>query len=227
MAQRRSTIRRPRGAAEWLAAALVAVAVLVLAARMTVAVGETLLRSWPVLGVLAAAVAGAVTWRTLRTAAQRRRALERLATLRITLAQFDAMDDEQFEYALRDLLIRDGWQARKVGQGGDQAADVIGQHPHHGRIVLQAKHTRTGGKVGSSVMYQVNGTAGPVHGADHAVVVTNGAFTHNAKQWGDRHHVRWTDRDQLRRWAEHGIALQELLRLPARPRRTARWRMAA
>ncbi|WEH20066.1 restriction endonuclease [Streptomyces sp. VNUA24] len=227
MARRRSEIRRPRGAAEWLAAALVAVAALVLAVRMTVAAGETLLRSWPLLVVGAATAVGAVAWRALRTAAQRRRAQERLATLRITLAQFDAMDDEQFEYALRDLLIRDGWQAWKVGQGGDQAADVIGQHPHHGRIVLQAKHTRTGGKVGSSVMYQVNGTARPVHGADHAVVVTNGALTRNAKQWGDRHRVRWTDRDQLRRWAENGIALQELLRLPAGPRRTARWRTAA
>ncbi|MFJ9590546.1 restriction endonuclease [Streptomyces acidicola] len=227
MAKRRSLFRRPRGQAEWLAAALVAVAAVVLAVRVMAAVGEMLLQGWPVVAVLAVAAAGVAVWRTLRTAAQRRRAAERVAALRITLAQFDAMDDEEFEYALRDLLVRDGWQARKVGQGGDQAADVIGRHPHHGRIVVQAKHTRVGGKVGSSVMYQVNGTAGPVHGADHAVVVTNGAFTHNAKQWGDRHNVRWIDRDQLLRWAEHGTALQALLRLPARSRRTPRWRVAA
>jgi restriction system protein len=227
MAQWRSLFRRPRGQAEWLAAALVAVAVVVLAVRMVTSVGEMLLRGWPVVLAVAAAAAGILVWRALRVAAQRRRAAERVAALRITLAQFDAMGDEEFEYALRDLLIRDGWSARKVGQGGDQAADVIAQHPHHGRIVVQAKHTRVGGKVGSSVMYQVNGTAGPVHGADHAVVVTNGAFTHNAKQWGDRHNVRWIDRNQLLRWAEHGTALQELLRLPARARRMPLRRVAA
>ncbi|MGP4002880.1 restriction endonuclease [Streptomyces sp. 8N706] len=90
-------------------------------------------------------------------------------TLRITLTQFDAMDDQEFEVALRDLLIRDGWSARKVGQPGDQGADVIGQDRQRGRIVVQAKHTKVAGKVGSQVMYQVKGTACPVHGADIAV----------------------------------------------------------
>ncbi|GAA3265090.1 hypothetical protein GCM10010469_35310 [Streptomyces labedae] len=105
-----------------------------------------------------------------------------------------------------------------MGGGGDQAADVIGDHAVLGRIVVQAKHTRVGGKVGSSVMYAVKGTAGPVHGADHAVVVTNGFFTRDAMTWGDRHTVHWVDRGKLRRWAEDGTALHELLKLPARSR---------
>lgn len=63
------------------------------------------------------------------------------------------MDDRAFEFALRDLLLRDGWNARQVGRQGDQAADVIGEDRQRGRIVLQAKHTTVAGEVGSSVMY--------------------------------------------------------------------------
>jgi restriction system protein len=116
-------------------------------------------------------------------------------------------------------MIRDGCTARRVGQQGDQAADVIAQHPCQGRIVLQAKHTTVGGKVGSHVMYQVKGTAGPVHGADIGVVVTNGSLTRDAKAWGDKHRLYWVDRERLRQWAEHGTPLNDLLRLPAAARR--------
>jgi restriction system protein len=150
-----------------------------------------------------------------------------VAVLRMSLADIDALDDSGFEYVLRDLLIRDGWRAQKVGQRGDQAADVIGEHAQRGRIVLQAKHTTVGGKVGSSVMYQVKGTAGPVHRADIAVVVTNGALTRDARVWGEKHHVHWIDRDRLGQWAEDGVPLHTLLRLPAhRARRTALRRAA-
>ncbi|MFF2898617.1 restriction endonuclease [Streptomyces sp. NPDC057966] len=136
-------------------------------------------------------------------------------------------DDQEFEFALRDLLVRDGWTARQVGQKGDQAADVIGQHTQRGRIVLQAKHTTVGGKVDSKVMYQVKGTAGPVHRADIAVVVTNGGFTRDAKEWGERHQVHWVDRERLRQWAHDGVPLHTLLRLPARrPRRSTARRAA-
>ncbi|MFE4423730.1 restriction endonuclease [Streptomyces sp. NPDC056817] len=167
---------------------------------------------------LTALAGAAAVWRIRQTAAGRRRDNARLAALRITLAEFDAIDDRRFEHALRDLLIRDGWPARRVGGGGDQAADVIGDHAVLGRIVVQAKHTRVGGKVGSSVMYAVKGTAGPAHRADHAVVVTNGFLTRDAMAWGDRHAVHWVDREKLRRWAEDGAALHEFLKLPARSR---------
>ncbi|GLF93216.1 restriction endonuclease [Streptomyces yaizuensis] len=202
-----------------VSAAVVAVAVLVLAVRAAAAAlgspGEVRAVLLPLV-LVAGAVAG---WRLRRAVSRRRRARERLATLRIDLAALDAMDDRCFEYALRDLLLRDGWPARRVGGGGDQAADVIGDHRRRGRIVVQAKHTRVGGKVGSPVMYAVKGTAGPVHRADHAVVVTNGALTRDAMAWGDRHGVHWVDRERLRRWAETGAALHELLPLAARPRR--------
>ncbi|MEV0538057.1 restriction endonuclease [Kitasatospora sp. NPDC050463] len=220
MARRRRRLRRPRGTTEILAASAVALAVLVWLTRAAEAAARAAARNWPVLAVLAGTVAlGAAAWWVRRRATDRARA-GRLATMRLSLTGIDALSDQNFEFALRDLLIRDGWSARQVGRQGDQAADVIGQHPALGRIVLQAKHTRVGAKVGSQVMYQVKGTAGPAHGADIAVVVTNGSFTRDAKAWGDKHHVHWVDRDRLRQWAEHGFPLHDLLRLTARtPRR--------
>ncbi|MER6534556.1 restriction endonuclease [Streptomyces sp900105755] len=173
---------------------------------------------WPAVLLVVLCAAVVVAWRFGRAAVRRERDRQRQADLRITLAEIDALDDRRFEYALRDLLVRDGWPASRVGGGGDQGADVIGDHLQRGRIVVQAKHTRVGGKVGSSVMYAVKGTARPVHKAEHAVVVTNGAFTRDAMTWGDRHGVHWIDRERLRHWAENGAALHELLGLPARSR---------
>ncbi|MFJ8669908.1 restriction endonuclease [Streptomyces sp. NPDC093600] len=222
----RLRLRRPRGPAEMFSAGIVALAVLVLVARMVNAATDTLEEAWPALLGLVLLAGAVAAWRVRQAAATRRLDRARLATLRITLADVDAMDDRRFEHALRDLLIRDGWPARRVGGGGDQAADVIGDHPQRGRIVVQAKHTRVGGKVGSSVMYAVKGTAGPAHKAHHAVVVTNGTFTRDAMAWGDRHGVHWVDREKLRRWAENGAALHELLGLSARSR-TSRFKRAA
>ncbi|MDV9169835.1 restriction endonuclease, partial [Streptomyces sp. W16] len=190
-----------------------------LLARLAAAAWHATLRVWPWLAVGAAVAAVIGAWRILRTVRGRRMRVQARARLRLTLAELDAMDDQAFECALRDLLIRDGWTARRVGRRGDQAADVIGQDRKRGRIVLQAKHTRVAGKVGSAVMYQVKGTAGPVHGAQIAVVVTNGSVTRDARMWGERHHVYWVDRERLRSWAEHGTSLQDLLRLPHRPAR--------
>ncbi|EDY47811.1 conserved hypothetical protein [Streptomyces clavuligerus] len=205
-----------------VSAGVVALALLVLAARAALAAVEALTAVRPVLLLLALLAGVAVAARYRRVFTARRRQRERLALLRLSLADLDALDDRRFEYALRDLLVRDGWPARRVGGGGDQAADVIGDHRRRGRIVVQAKHTRVGGKVGSPVMYAVKGTAGPAHGADHAVVVTNGSFTRDAMAWGDRHGVHWVDRERLRRWAESGTALHELLGLPDRSIRSAR-----
>ncbi|MEU2509853.1 restriction endonuclease [Streptomyces sp. NPDC007863] len=217
---------RPRGTTDILGAAAVVLALTVALAQATAHLATKAAESWP-LPVLAG-LAGAAVLAGVRVRDRLRRRADgaRTARLRITLPELDAMGDQEFEYALRDLLVRDGWTARKVGGGGDQAADVIGVRPSLGRIVVQAKHTRVGGKVGSSVMYQVKGTAGPAHGADHAVVVTNGAFTRDAMSWGDRHGVRWVDRDRLHRWAHEGEALHELLGLPAGRSRLP-WRRAA
>ena len=223
----RLRLRKPRGRREQVAAALVAVAVVTMLVKAVSALWDAAVRGWPVAAALAAAVLAGLGWRRLWTIRRRRIQAELLAVLQIPLARIDALSDAEFEFALRDLLIRDGWSARQVGQKGDQAADVIGQHAQRGRIVLQAKHTTVGGKVDSKVMYQVKGTAGPVHGADVAVVVTNGGFTRDAKAWGDQHQVHWVDRERLRQWAEDGVPLHDLLRLPVRRQRRTVVRRAA
>ncbi|WP_405914566.1 restriction endonuclease [Streptomyces sp. NBC_00728] len=227
MARRGFRLRTPRGSSEQAAAAVVACAALWLLGRLAVATWHAAIRAWPWLAALCAAAVVTGVWRILREARARRVRAHALARLRLTLAQIDAMDDRAFECALRDLLIRDGWTARRVGGQGDQAADVIGQDRQRGRIVVQAKHTKVAGKVGSAVMYQVKGTAGPVHGANIAVVVTNGSFTRDARAWGERHQVQWVDRDRLRRWAEHGTSLQDLLGLPGWPAHRGAVRRAA
>ncbi|GHF67498.1 hypothetical protein GCM10018790_51820 [Kitasatospora xanthocidica] len=127
-----------------MAAGVAAPAVATLLAQAATAGPRVAARHWPALAALAATtLVGAALWWVRRRNADRARAA-RLAGLRLTLNGIDALDDQEFEFALRDLLVRDGWTARQVGRQGDQAADVIGQHPALGRIVLQAKHTTVG-----------------------------------------------------------------------------------
>src|SRR5690348_13481984 len=113
----RLRLRRPRGPAESVSAGVVALAVLVLAVRMGAAAVGALSAAWPVLLVFVLLVGAVLAWRIGQAVVVGRRDRERLATARITLAEFDAMDDRAFEYALRDLLVRDGWPARRVGGG--------------------------------------------------------------------------------------------------------------
>lgn len=215
-------LRAPRGRRERVAAAIVALAVATMMVQAATGLWRAIVRGWPLaVAVAVVALLAAISWQVRRVRLRRAQAAL-VAVLQFPLDRIDSLGDAEFEVALRDLLIRDGWSAQRVGQAGDQAADVIGRHSQRGRIVLQAKHTTVGGKVDSKVMYQVKGTAGPVHKADVAVVVTNGGFTRDAKAWGERHRVHWVDRERLRQWAEDGVPLHTLLRLPARrPRGTA------
>ncbi|MFI0901879.1 restriction endonuclease [Streptomyces sp. NPDC020983] len=204
----------PASTGEKIAAGVIAAAVLLWLVQAAAEAGRWLATFWPAaIALPAVAGAGAVVRLRRRTASGRER-VQRLARLRLALDAIDVMDDKAFELALRDLMVRDGCPtAHRVGQAGDQCADVIASHPRYGRVVIQAKHTTVAAKVSSHVMYQVNGTAKPVHRADVAVVVTNGSFTRDARAWGDRHGICWIDRERLRRWAEHGDAFGDLLHL--------------
>ncbi|MEU8482317.1 restriction endonuclease [Streptomyces sp. NPDC048641] len=223
----RMRLRAPRGRRERVAAVLVALAVVTMLVQAATVLWRAVVRGWPLAVAVAVSVLLAAAWWQVRRVRLRRAQAELVAVLRLPLDRIDSLGDAEFEFALRDLLVRDGWSAQRVGQAGDQAADVIGRHAQRGRIVLQAKHTTVGGKVDSKVMYQVKGTAGPVHKADVAVVVTNGGFTRDAKAWGERHQVHWVDRERLRQWAEDGVPLHILLRLPARRARRTAVRRAA
>ncbi|MGW2858203.1 restriction endonuclease [Streptomyces sp. NPDC001205] len=172
--RRRLRIRRPRGPAELTAADLAFAATMVLLLPGLRFLLGALVTDWPWLAFVLLAAGGAWAGRAGLARSRRRRDRARRAGLSFRADQLDGMGDRAFEEALRDLMICDGWRGRRVGGGGDQAADVIAEHPLLGRAVLQAKHTRTGARIGAPVLYAVNGTAGPVHRAHHAVVVTNG-----------------------------------------------------
>ncbi|WP_346766189.1 hypothetical protein [Streptomyces sp. A0592] len=49
-----------------------------------------------------------VAWQVVTNRRENAARARRLSVLRFSLAQLDAMDDRRFEFALRDLLIRDG-----------------------------------------------------------------------------------------------------------------------
>ena len=62
-------------------------------------------------------------------------------------------------------------------------------------------------------MYEVNGTARPVHRADVAVVATNGGFTQAAREFADLHNIRLLGREELTRWATLGADFHAVLGL--------------
>jgi restriction system protein len=144
----------------------------------------------------------------------RRERQERLVRLRFSPMQIDGMTPAEFELACRDLMRRDGLRAERVGGSNDQAVDVNGRDQLGRVIVEQCKHTIRNANVGVGVLYAVNGTARPVHGAHLVVVATNGGFTREARAWAPKHQINLLDRDRFIRWAQDGHALHTALGLP-------------
>lgn len=100
---------------------------------------------------------------------QRRRWEERRARgVRVSLEEIDALHHREFEFVVRDLMRRDGFEAERVGGAHDDVCDVRGVDAD-GRIwVVQCKHKRDGweGKaIGVEVLQRLAGTATTVHGA--------------------------------------------------------------
>ncbi|WP_329426261.1 restriction endonuclease [Streptosporangium sp. NBC_01495] len=216
--------RKPADRTEWIAAAFIALAALSAAFHMFRAALRVIFGHWYI-GVPTAifVVAAIAAWWWWKASAATRRAA-RLRHLRLTLAELDALGYTDFELAVRDLMVRDGIDARHVGQRGDKAADVIGHAPGGYLIVAQCKHTTTQAKVGAPVIYTVNGTAHPAHNADVAVVITNGAFTSDAREAAAAFRIHRFGREELHRWATEGVSLPELLKLTTPLRRMRRLR---
>lgn len=114
----------------------------------------------------------------------------------------DGASPAEFEEIVRRLLERDGLRAEVVGGRGDQAVDVLAVDAADRTLAVQCKHTTRGRKVGSEVLYRINGTAGPVYGATQSMVVTNGSFTRDAVAWGKQHGILLVDREALLAWAQ-------------------------
>ncbi|MGW1052349.1 restriction endonuclease [Streptomyces sp. NPDC002521] len=197
----------------------------VLALGLVITVVHWLLVHWWIIliAVVVAAVAGVLWLQQARQRAEWERV--RARALRMRIAELDALDHRAFEFAIRDLMRRDGCQAEQLGGAGDNACDVRAVDPV-GRVwAIQCKHRRDGDQgsaVGVGVLQQVNGTARQVHGADVAVVLTNGRFSSKAIPWGAEHRIHLVDRRLLGEWAAGSRPLWDLLdRIPPPRRPTA------
>ncbi|MFI7704179.1 restriction endonuclease [Nonomuraea sp. NPDC049480] len=224
----RIRLRPPSGGGDWTAAAIAALFGGLLFFEAMRALTDLLLSRWYFGAAAIFLLVGIVVARLRWRAVIRRRRVQRMAHLRLDLvSEIDRLDPTAFEYVVCDLMIRDGIDARRVGGAGDKAADVIGRDQDRRVIVVQCKHTVTEKKVGSRVIYQVNGTAEHAHGAHVAIVVTNGSFTKDAAKFAAEVGIHLVDRAGLRAWAQEGVSLQELLKLNSitRPWRRRRGRL--
>ncbi|MFJ6721651.1 restriction endonuclease [Streptomyces sp. NPDC091259] len=174
-----------------------------------------------VLALLAAAVASGVwVWRR-KEAAQWERV--RSQGLRYAVEQLDRLHHRQFEFAVRDLMHRDGCtDAQQVGGRGDNGADVKATDPYGRRWVIQCKHRKAGwsGKpVGTPDLHVLNGTGRQIHGGDVLVMLTNGRITTNATDFAKSQHLHLVDRHLLAQWTAGSRPLWELLRAVPPPRK--------
>ncbi|KDN74844.1 restriction endonuclease [Streptomyces olindensis] len=216
---RRTSKRRQQRDAQLVGFVMVAAAVI----TMVVMVVNWLLAHWGVLLVaLVLAVLAGVGWLYNRQQQARWEAV-RAQGLRYGLEQLDALHHAKFEEAVRDLMRRDGCRdAQRVGGGGDLGADVTATDPLGRRWVIQCKHRRNGARgsaVGTPDLQVLNGTARPVHGADVAVIVTNGRVTAPAVDFARQQRLHVVDRQTLAVWASGSRPLWELLRAVPPPRR--------
>ncbi len=144
----------------------------------------------------------------------------RQQALRYGLPELDALHHRDFEYAVRDLMLRDGCaDARQIGGAGDNGADVLATDPLGRTWVIQCKHRKDGDRgsaVGTPDLQRVNGTARQLYGADIVLVVTNGRFSARCPPLATQLHMHLADRRTLATWASGSRPLWELLpRIPA------------
>lgn len=197
--------------------------VVVAAVGLVVTVVNWLLAHWWLLLVAAVvAVLGGIAWWQQRAQREQWRQTQARA-LRYGLAQMDGLSHQQFEYAIRDLMRRDGCaDAVQVGGQGDLGADVKATDPQGRRWVIQCKHRRHGERgaaVGTPELQVLNGTGRPVHKADIVVMVTNGRITQPGRTFARQQRLHLVDRQLLGSWAAGSRPLWELLSALPPPRR--------
>ncbi|WP_328707979.1 restriction endonuclease [Streptomyces mesophilus] len=190
---------------------------------LAVALLHWLLAHWWVLLVLAVLGAGGGGLWLFQRVQRAHWEQAQARALRYGLAQLDALHHREFEFAIRDLMRRDGCpDAVRVGGANDNGADVKATDPYGRRWVIQCKHRRAGlagSAVGTPDLQVLNGTARPVHKADVVVLVTNGRFSKKAPPFASAQRIHLVDRALLGTWAAGSRPLWELLRKVPPPRR--------
>jgi restriction system protein len=126
----------------------------------------------------------------------------------ISLRAIDGWRADVFEHGIAMLLERDGCTIlRRHGGPNDQAADVIAVTPDGRRVVLQCKHsTKPGHRIEPRPLYELNGTAAPVHRADIVGIGTNRTLSDNARTFASGFGIHVIDRRTLELWATYGVS---------------------
>lgn len=110
------------------------------------------------------------------------------------ITSIDGMSGRMFEERLRLHFNDRGWHMQLTPTSGDFGADLVGTDPAGRHVVVQAK--RYQGTVGVHAIQEVLG--GKAHyGATRAIVVTNNAFTTNARVLAAQAYVELWDRGTL------------------------------
>ncbi|MEU9773506.1 restriction endonuclease [Streptomyces sp. NPDC047968] len=175
-----------------------------------------------------APLAGAIAVGMYLQKGRARREAAQAKGLRYVVDHLDGLHYTQFEYAVRDLLRRDGCQdAQQVGRGGDKGADVKATDPQGRRWVIQCKHRKdgwSGAAVGAPDLYVLNGTGRQVHKGDVLVMLTNGRFSQPAIDFAKSQRLHLVDRHLLAQWASGSRPLWELLRaVPPSRKKSSRY----
>ncbi|MBT2403233.1 MULTISPECIES: restriction endonuclease [unclassified Streptomyces] len=209
---RRSRRRKNQRLEQLLLAVLAAAVVISLAAA---ALRWLAAHPWIVAAILLVVAAGAGVWAWRRKEAARWEQV-RASGLRFALGHLDGLHHRAFEFAVRDLMRRDGCaDAAQVGGRSDNGADVKATDPYGRRWVIQCKHRKDGwlGKpVGSPDLQVLNGTGRQIHHGDVVVMLTNGRITADATQFAKSQRLHLVDRHLLGEWAGGSRPLWELLR---------------
>ncbi|MFC6930825.1 restriction endonuclease [Actinomadura yumaensis] len=160
-------------------------------------------------------------WWRRRWAVEKQRR-ERLAELWFPIETLDEMTWLEFEFAVRDLMRRDGVAAEHVGKPGDFSGDVIGYDAVlDGTWMVQAKHYGPKTKVKSEDVQKVAGAAKPVYQAELTLVVTTNTYTRPARDFAALCGMHLIDRDDLIEWAGRGVHLHDVLGIAREARRAA------
>ncbi|MEU3743251.1 restriction endonuclease [Streptomyces sp. NPDC032198] len=173
-----------------------------------------LVHGWVLLVLALSAVGAGLAFVRQRRRRARWQDVQRQA-LRYEIAQIDGLHHRDFEYAVRDLMRRDGCaDARQIGGAGDNGADVLATDPLGRKWVIQCKHRRNGAQgspVGTPDLQRVNGTARQLYGANVVLVVTNGRFSVRCAPLARQLHMHLVDRRVLADWAAGSRPLWELV----------------
>lgn len=118
------------------------------------------------------------------------------------ITAIDEMSGRMFEQRLQVFFNDRGWNVHLTPTSGDFGADLVGTDNTGQRVVIQAK--RYQGSVGVHAIQEALGGRAH-HNASRTLVITNSAFTVNARTLADQAGVELWDRTRL---------IQELAALP-------------